>query len=168
MSDSTAKKTHAFVLDEEIAKTAIDCFQKAFATMFGTIVKPEDHRFVEEFTSTGDISGIIGMAQEQTEGNLIVSFSREAIFSLMERIYGKKFTDIDSSVRQGVGELTNIIYSMIKKSLNDRGYQFRMAIPTIVLGRGHSIINLHQGKTLVIPFVMQGSSFHVEIALQQA
>jgi chemotaxis protein CheX len=156
------------ILDEHLARTAIAAVQGALATMFGVRAVPGPYSLQKDFVSHGDISGILGMVQERMEGTLVVSFEKATIFGILKRVYGREFSEVDSSVRQGVGELTNIIYSSMKKALNERGHSFKMAIPNVVIGSSHSIINLHEGQTMVVPFSVEGGSFYVEIAMQPA
>ncbi|MCM2278949.1 MAG: chemotaxis protein CheX [Oligoflexia bacterium] len=154
------------VLNDALVKTVIKCVQTSFFTLFGVQANAGTPSNRGDYASKADISGIMGMVQAQIEGNLVVSFQKAAIFTLLEKTYGKKFTELNESVRQGVGELTNIVYSRVKKELNDKGHQFVMSIPTVIIGSGHAVYSLHEGPTLVVPFSIEQGEFYVEIALQ--
>jgi len=156
------------VVDDQLAKIAIQSVRKAMETLFTLTPTNTPWSLQKNFQSHGDISGIISMVQEKMEATLIVSFEAKTIFQLMKKVYKRDFTTIDSSIQQGVGELTNIIYSSIKQKLNDRGHEFKMAIPNVVIGQGHSIINLHEGQQLVVPFSADGNPFYVEVATNQS
>lgn len=154
------------VLDETLVKCAVDGVVNAFSNLFGVTPKVGAHSVRNDFVSQGDISGILGMIQERIEATLVVSFQKNTIFSLLEKMYGNPFKEMDNSVKQGVGELTNIIYAGMKKDLNEKGHKFKMSIPTVVIGANHSVYNIHNGKTLIIPFGTDSGDFFVEITLQ--
>src|SRR4051812_1077238 len=137
MGNAVIKPKLGLVLDERLAKICISCVQKALAEMFGVKATPGIWNCRKEFTAEGDVTGILGMVQVRMEANLIISFEKATIFGILGRLYKKEFKEIDRSVQQGVGELTNIIYSMMKKNLNEQGYDFKMAIPSIIFGQDH-------------------------------
>lgn len=157
---------HSLILDDQLANTVIAGTQKVLGTMFGVKVEPEPFRIDRDFIVEGDISGLIGMVQEKMEAALIVSFPKEVIFHVLSGMFRRTFTDVDGHVKNGVGELTNIIHSMLKTSLNARGYEFKPAIPNVITGKGHTISNLHTGNALIIPFKTEAGRFHVEIVVQ--
>ncbi len=47
---------------------------------------------------------------------------------------GEKHTQINAEVSDAVGEMTNMIYGSAKTTLNQLGYNFEMAIPTVISG----------------------------------
>jgi len=168
MSQAAAKKTvPKLILNDALSETVIMAVQKALGSMFSAIATPGKPTLETDFVIKGDISGLVGMVQDKMEAVMIVSFEKKTIFSMLAKVYGKEFSEIDTSVKQGVGEMTNIIYGLIKKSLNEKGFEFKLAIPNVVIGNSHTIINIHDGgKTLVVPFNVEGGTFNIEIAVQ--
>ncbi len=163
----SVETVHHLVIDEDLIATAIRSVETAFLELFACKVKAGEHSIHAAYNSRGDISGILGMVQDRVEATLVITLEANTICKVLGRLYDKEFTEINESVKQGVGELTNIIYAGMKKTLNLKGYKFRMSIPTVVVGHDHSVYNLHQGETLVIPFVSDDGGFFVEIALQK-
>lgn len=163
----TEKTLPTLILDESLVSTAMKGVQNAFTNLFGVTAKAGKYSIETESRAKGDVSGILGMIQDRVEATLVLTFEKNTIFALLERMYGKPFSEIDHSVRQGVGELTNIIYAGVKKDLNDKGHKFKMSIPSVIIGANHTVYNIHDGKTLVIPFSVDGAGeFFVEITLQ--
>ena len=89
----------------------------------------------------------------------------KAIFLIIQNMIGETHTEVSSDVADAVGELTNMIYGSAKTSLNQRGYKFDMAIPTVV--RGDFIVSKGEsGATLVVPFILKNKSeFYVELTV---
>ena len=157
------------VLDEELAQEIIRGVQKTFVDMFRTQVTPGAHRFGDDLTVAGDVSGMVGMVQDKVEGTTAVSFEKSAICGILSTLYEKSFEEIEKPVRDGVGEITNIIYCLIKRYLNARGHRLKMAIPNVVLGKDHNITSMHEnGRSLLIPFTAPKGRFYILVTLQSS
>lgn len=169
----TGEKRLSIELGDRLAKE-IDCGVHAtFGNMFGLKPKMQPFQVQKECTVQGDISGILSLMQEKSEGTFIVSFPKETIFKVLEKMYRKPFSAIDQSVKSGVGELTNIIYGVMKANLNKDGFAFKMAVPNVVVGENHTIITINSGSTMVVPFTTDLGDFSVlitfhEVAFQKA
>ena len=88
----------------------------------------------------GDVSAVVSLHEDQYHGNLMVIFPQNTIYSLLERTYDVRFNELNKSVRDAVGEIANVLFGMIKKNLNDHGYRFKMALPSvIVMGASHQV-----------------------------
>lgn len=88
----------------------------------------------------GDVSAVVGLYEDNYQGNLMVIFPQDTIYSLLERTYDVRFNELNKSVRDAVGEIANVLFGMIKKNLNDHGYRFQMALPSvIVMGVKHQV-----------------------------
>lgn len=153
------------LLDKKLINAFIDGVKMTLSTMAQTNTvcgKP----FIEtDFKLRGDIAGMVGMVAPPMKGTLIISFPKESIFLIIKNMIGEEHTEITTDVSDAVGELTNMIYGSAKTSLNQLGYNFEMAIPTIV--RGDFVISKTQlAATLVIPFQLENKSeFYIEITV---
>ncbi|MBL7671180.1 MAG: chemotaxis protein CheX [Bdellovibrionaceae bacterium] len=153
------------LLDKKLINAFIDGVKMTLSTMAQTNTvcgKP----FIEtDFKLRGDIAGMVGMVAPPMKGTLIISFPKESIFLIIKNMIGEEHTEITTDVSDAVGELTNMIYGSAKTSLNQMGYNFEMAIPTIV--RGDFVISKTQvAATLVIPFQLENKSeFYIEITV---
>lgn len=159
------KQYNTLELNEALVKEINVGVHNTFASMFGVKPTPEKHFLEKECHAKGDVSGIVGMTQDRVEGALIVSFPKETIFAILSKMYKKQFTEIDKSVKAGVGELTNIIFGVVKTNLNKNGFGFKMAIPNVIVGDQHTAAITNPGATLVIPFQTESGSFSVLLTL---
>jgi chemotaxis protein CheX len=108
----------------------------------------------------------VGIIAPPLQGTLLISYKKDSILYIIENMLGEKHADIDKEVGDAVGELTNMIYGSAKTTLNQLGYKFEMAIPTVITGT-FTVSTQHKGATLVIPFNLDNkSTFHVEITVQ--
>ncbi len=153
------------LLDKKLINAFIDGVKMTLSTMAQTTAvcgKP----FIEtDFKLRGDIAGMVGMVAPPMKGTLIISFPKDAIFHIIKNMIGETHSEITNDVSDAVGELTNMIYGSAKTSLNQLGYNFEMAIPTII--RGDFTINKTQpAPTLIIPFQLENKSeFYIEITV---
>lgn len=113
----------------------------------------------------GDISGIIGMTGDAT-GSLAISFSEQCILSLISKMLGEQYTEMDRAVFDAVGELTNMISGSSRKEMEKQNLKVFAAIPTIIFGRQHTIYHVIKGPSIVIPFQTEAGQFVIDVCLK--
>lgn len=117
--------------------------------------------------SQADITGIINMKSPQTQGTLIVSFPCDVIFDIASRMLGETFTTIDSNITDLVGEITNMVTGQAKQILSEKGFDFDMARPTVILGKKR-LEMIAALPAIVVPFSCEKGEFYVEICFTAA
>lgn len=163
---SAAEKIDNPLLDKNLVNAFVDGVQKTLSTMAMTESTPKKAFVERDFKAKGDVSGMIGMVSGSMRGTITISFEKPAIFKVLENMLGEPYTELNEEVRDAVGELTNMIYGTAKTTLNEMGYNFEMAIPTVITGN-HEITSYHKGAALIIPFDMEGSlNFFIEITVE--
>ena len=63
----------------------------------------------EEDVANGDVTGIMGMASSDVKGSLAITFSSAAIFDIAKRMLGEDVTEVNATVTDLVGEITNMV-----------------------------------------------------------
>ena len=165
MSDNKNANYNILQLNDHLAKEINFGVYSTFSSMFGLKPEAQPHKIADECVAEGDVSGIVGLTQDRVEGALILSFPRQTIFAILGQMYKKQFTEIDKSVKAGVGEMTNIIFGVVKTNLNKNGFGFKMAIPNVIIGDTHTVTICSPGETLSIPFKTDAGSFTVLLTL---
>jgi len=122
------------------------------------IKKPEDKSF-------GDVSGVISIDSEAFTGTVMVSFSEKTFLNIMSAMLGETYEVMNQDLLDGAGEITNMIFGQAKVVLNERGYGIKMAIPTVVSGKNHTLSTNGKGPIFVIPFESQAGPFVVHICV---
>ncbi len=154
-------------LDDQLAKSTIDGAKKVFKDYFKTDIKEQNYYFNKGYKKTGDISGLVILQQNNKEGVFVISFKTKTVQEILKNVYGKK-PDADSDeLREAVGELTNIAYGVAKKELNDRGHNLGMSLPTIIVGKDHTVHPFAAGLSLIIPFSTSNGEFHIQVILEK-
>ncbi|MEW6593319.1 MAG: chemotaxis protein CheX [Thermodesulfobacteriota bacterium] len=135
-------------------------------TMAQTPVEPQKPHLKENKGSFGDVTGIIGMASETVEGNMVISFTAPCILNIVARMLMEPPKPaIDSDVIDAVGELTNMICGGAKANLSKLGLNFNLATPTMIHGKGAEIHYPPTSPIVVIPFRTASGDFVLEASL---
>lgn len=116
---------------------------------------------------SGDISGVIGIVCESFDGTVVITFPEATFLKVMSGMLGEEITELNKDIVDGAGEITNMIFGQAKITLNDRGYGIKMALPSVITGKGHSLQAQTKGPTVVVPFTSEAGNFFVEICLSE-
>jgi len=156
-------------LNDQLARDITNAVIAAIGQTFATEVLPKTATMCSgSVTLNGDISGIVGVVQERLEGTLTVCFKMETIQELLPHLLGHDIEITSDVAMDAVGELTNMIFGQVKTELNARGHNVRFGLPSVVKGRGHFIGHMHDGASMLIPFLLGGRDFYVHFAYHAA
>jgi chemotaxis protein CheX len=133
-------------------------------TMAQTEAKHAKPVIKKDNIARGDVTGIIGMVGNKVIGSMSVTFSERAIIEITSRMLGEEIKQVDDTVKDMVGEITNMVTGGAKKILDDAGHDFNMATPTVVTGKNHEICHKAQDKVIHIPFESDAGPFYVEVS----
>jgi len=154
------------ILDEKLSKEVTTAVCSAMHDMFAASVIPGTFDVGEGMVSlVGDVSGVIGLVQNQLEGTMTLCLTFETVRGILPQIVGHSVSVTHEMTVDAVGEITNMIFGQIKTELNKRGYGLKLGIPSVVTGRGHFVSQFHRGKYMIIPFYLEGQLFQVHIAM---
>ena len=100
----------------------------------------------------------------------MISFPEKTIFSIMAKFYRREFTTVDKAIMDGVGEMTNMVFGVMKTNLGKAGFSFKMSLPKVALGgqapaQFDPLSNQTQTIVLSIPFETDVGPFTVTLIL---
>ena len=113
------------------------------------------------------VSGIIGLGGEAL-GSVVLNFPEQVAIASVAKFVGEEITTINSSVVDGVGELTNIIAGDAKNRLMQKGYKFEIGLPKIVTGRNYITAQKTSVPCIVISFTSELGRFSIEVSLRKS
>jgi chemotaxis protein CheX len=118
--------------------------------------------------SHGDISGVMGLSGP-SEGFVGITFksqtARKIVCRMLDIPLGK---EEDADIRDGVGELMNIIAGRAKADLSGTEHTYSLSPPNVIVGGPHSIGVVRGQPVIVIEFQTEGELFEVMISLAPA
>jgi chemotaxis protein CheX len=113
----------------------------------------------------GDVSGIIGITGDAI-GSLAVSFHMNCICGIVSSMLGETHTEPTREVLDAVGELTNMISGVARTHMERNGLSVYAAIPSVVVGVGHTISHILKAPSIVIPFSTPQGDFFVDVCIK--
>lgn len=117
--------------------------------------------------ATYDISGIIGLAGEVI-GSVVLSFPRATACKVVSKFLGSKKVTLDAEAQDAVGELTNMVAGGAKRELATQGLGFKIGIPNVVVGQGHTVVRPKNVPTVCVHFNSDEGKFVLEVCLKRA
>ncbi len=114
-----------------------------------------------------EITGIIKMNSPQSTGVLAISFTEPLIHEVTKRMLGDDAETADETLKDLVGEITNMVCGNAKAILDQKGFDFDMAIPKVVIGRNRAKTFPSGCKVIVVPFSTEFGDFFVEIGFEK-
>lgn len=154
-------------MNVEFINPFISSLLNVLSTMAQTDLTPGKPNIKKTEVAVGDVSGLIGMVGPQTKGSLSITFDGELAMTVMERMLGERPEKINDEVTDMVGEITNMVAGGAKNLLGDKGYEFDMATPVVVSGKGHTITHKCDGPKLIMPFTSDFGSAHIEVCFDK-
>lgn len=151
----------------EFVNPFLESIINVLATMANTEAKANKPFIKIEKSAKGDVTGIIGLIGEKAKGSLAITFTEPAILHIVSQMLGEAILQVDDSVADCVGEITNMVTGGAKKILSEEGYKFDMAIPSTIVGKNHSIIHKTKGRIICIPFEIMAGNFFVEVCFEE-
>jgi chemotaxis protein CheX len=119
----------------------------------------------DEPPNGADISAVIGLTGE-TNGWVAICLQKSVALNIAGNMLGVQKSYIDADVRDAVGEIVNMIAGGAKAELAKKGFSFKIAIPTVVVGDNHQLGQSKNSVYLVIPFETEHGSFYVNVCLE--
>ncbi len=153
-------------LDQNAVRDCQMAVDETFSCLFG--IRPELKEITgnTEANQYPEISGVMPFIQyKEIEGALKVTFQVESICALMSDFYGEPIEDVNRRVIGGVGEITNIVFGILKEKFNSSGSKIKMCLPEVVVGGDHDIFSSLTSQNLLLDFNHPKGSFTVEILL---
>lgn len=145
----------------------IDATSDVMETMIGLRVEPRGSVALKiNDLPIGAITGIIPLESERSRGSFAISFSESAICGITERLLGDPVSEIDESVVDAVGELTNMVVGGAKAKLVENGFDFDLTRPKVLQG-DEAVLHPYEGPTIFLMFDTKVGELALEICFEQ-
>lgn len=125
------------------------------------------HLFVSEWVVPTPISVVLNIKQNDQPLQVRFHFDPQPIIDILEGMLGDKVHPESQDILDGVGEISNMIYGLIKTKASSSGFQFGMGRPEACFTKNLPQIVNPNGQSLLIPFTVNGASCHFEFIVFQ-
>lgn len=160
------------LLKDDLVQDFIDTTKEVLETMANAKVTSLGSREIDgtlkdlDVTACMDITGVLGFSGGR-RGSVLVTFSAETAMKFVGGMLGMEFEEMDGDVRDGVGELVNMIAGGAKTKLQAKGIDFQLSIPNTVIGSNHQITAPQSSTRVCMDFESEAGSFFIEVYLKQ-
>lgn len=135
-------------------------------TLASTSVNSGKPYLKEGPVAKGDVSGVIGLIGE-VKGTVSVSFEEASILPIVSNMFGEKQTELNDEIVDAVGEIANMISGQARQKLELLGRNLKAAIPTVIIGKNHTISHITNQKIIAIPFRTENGEFTIEVSFEK-
>ncbi len=88
-----------------------------------------------------EVLSTLSLSSTHFVGSLALSFPEKSFLMMLEKLFGEKVAAIDGDNCDACSELLNIIYGTARRPINEKGFDFGLAIPSTITGKG---LAMHQ------------------------
>ena len=157
-------------MNKMILENLLDAVRKAFSIQASTQVQITGVRPGKaETRPRSDIAAIIGISGTKMSGSLALCLPTQTFLSIVNRMLGENYAQITQENSDAAGEMLNIIYGLARTQINQNGYDFAPAIPTVVRGDNLSLSSPTHGGGLIAEIRCETDlgPFHLELNLKE-
>ena len=139
---------------------------EVFQTMVFIPITPGEPAKKTKGSPSGYISGTISLTGEEIKGNISLIFDMPLATQIFRSMMG---LDANSPVNAQeindvVGELANMVAGGAKSKLQEQKINFKIGLPTVIVGENHYIEPPRNVSTIVVPIDIQGGKFFIELS----
>ncbi len=154
-------------MDIRYAKIIIDSTIYVLSTMASIFPKAGKPYVKATNVASGDVSGIMGLiTKENKRGIFCITFTKKCAIQIVKNLLHDHIEDILEDIKDGIGEITNMICGQARRRLEKEGIVIKGAIPSVILGDNHTISHINSKEIMVIPFDTDFGKFEVEISME--
>lgn len=150
-------------MNVEFINPFLNSMSNVLATMATLDIHQQGPGLKKDNIPPGDVTGIICMNSQKTKGTLAISFPEAVALQIAQRMLGESFTSINKDIADLVGEITNMVCGGAKQLLEQKGFCFDMARPTVIVGKTQQVSHTAKTPIIVIPFTTDAGEFYVEV-----
>jgi chemotaxis protein CheX len=151
----------------DLVEPLVDAAKSVLETMAFTPVQAGEPYVKTDALARGDVSAIVGLTGEAS-GTISVSFTEKSILPIVSNMLGEQFGEMNEDIRDAVGEITNMISGQSRRTLEEKGKLVEAAIPTVIMGKNHSIAHMTRESVMAIPFVTEHGEFTIEVCFEES
>lgn len=149
-------------MDVKFVNAFVGSIQNVFKTMLDADVKIGKLSVQEARSESAEVSGIIGISGE-VQGSVILSFQLDVACKIASQFAGTELQVDSPDFSDAIGELANMVAGNAKKDFT--GYDANISLPSVVIGKGHTVSKPTAFPMLVFPCETSLGNFNVEVSL---
>ena len=152
----------------ERLKTAIEASTiQVFETMLSLSLQLRGAIEQEDYSYTGDIVGIIGIAGKEVRGSIAVHLDTALANQATSLLLSTPLESLSEEyVLDAVGEIANMVAGGVKAEGENNDILFDISVPTVVAGKEYTINFKDGAQPSVVPFHIDSGKLKVEFCVE--
>ncbi|HIC89057.1 MAG TPA: chemotaxis protein CheX, partial [Anaerolineae bacterium] len=131
----------------------------------GTTLERGEVSLQQATYTTDDVTTVLTLVGDVV-GVVLYDMPTQMALALVSKILGQRFEELDELAQSGIGELGNVITGRAGVKLATSGYETRLSVPTLIIGRGTTVSTLDLPH-LVVPLHTQYGTMRIHLALRE-
>lgn len=115
-----------------------------------------------DITTCMGLTGLDSLADDTLRGVILLTFGEKLATEIVSTLLGIEIHQIDADVRDGVGEIINIIAGGTKTRLQKKRIDIGLSIPYTVTGRDHDLSASISNERTRIEFSTPSGPFYLD------
>lgn len=141
----------------------LDSLFTIFATMVRVEIQPGVPSMKHDNVAKGDVSALVGMNTDEVHGSVALSLTLPSVRVISRGLLDQEISSVGKEAMDLAGELSNMLVGGTKRILSEKGYDFDMQTPQLLMGDGHEIVHRHPGRTVLLPVNIGPDEFYIEL-----
>lgn len=138
-------------MDVKFINPFIMAAQAVFKTMLSIDVNMGKPNLKDARTTSGDVTGIMGLVGDR-KGTICISFHNRGALFIVKTLLGIECEKVTPEVVDAIGEITNIISGQARKEFEKSGINLQAAIPMVVVGKAVEMNFITTIPIISLPF----------------
>lgn len=134
-----------------------------FSTMVRLPIQPGVPELKTDNLAKGEVSALVGMNADDVHGSVALSLPLPAVKVISQALLNQEIADADKDAMDLAGELVNMLVGGTKSFLAEKGQDFDMQTPQLMMGERHEIVHRYPGKTVLMPITIGAGEFYIEL-----
>ena len=152
-------------MDVKLINPFIESTLHVLQTIASTNADPGKPFLKNDNVARGDVSGVIGLTGD-VSGMISVSFSENCILKIVSCMFGEEMKELNDEIKDAVGEISNMISGQARQKLEELGTSLQAAIPSVIMGKNHSITHMTKFPIIALPFETPSGDFTIEVCFE--
>jgi len=153
-------------MDAKFINPFINATLNVLGTMASTKAEAGKPYLKKDHVASGDVSRVIGLIGK-VKGTVSVSFTEKSILAIVSNMLGEEMKELNEEIKDAVGEITNMISGQARQELEDLGRSLQAAIPSVIMGKDHTITHVTSYPVMAVPFSTSNGQFTIEVCFEQ-
>ena len=113
----------------------------------------------------GDVTSLLKLRSKTFDGEVLLSFQESTYLKIVSAMHETKYTNLSAVADDGASEMLNILRSLSRKRLWEKGYVFDKEIPSVTRGDLAQKLLQHHETVIVLPLESAEGKFYCQIGM---